>query len=91
MDSSSSSSKSISLNLSCDAENGTLRHGDNLTLTCTIQLDGAIETAEVDEQLIMSRTGHSSTDGVRAYKRTSEKLKKMTSDVLNNSKKRTFG
>ena len=31
--------------------------------------------AEVDEQLIMMRTGHSSTDGVRAYKRTSDKLR----------------
>ena len=37
----------------------------------------------VDEQLIMARTGHSSTDGVRAYKRTSDKLKELTSDVLN--------
>ena len=43
--------------------------------------------AEVDEQLIMSRTGHSSTDGVRGYKRASTKLKKLTSDVLNNVKK----
>ena len=41
--------------------------------------------AEVDEQLIMSRTGHSSTSGVRAYKRTSEKLKLMTSDLLSKS------
>ena len=37
----------------------------------------------VDEQLIMARTWHSSTDGVRAYKRTSDKLKELTSDVLN--------
>lgn len=37
----------------------------------------------VDEQAIMSVTGHSSTDGVRAYKRMSEKLKEFTSDVLN--------
>ena len=41
--------------------------------------------AQVDEQLIMSRTGHSSTDGVRAYKRASSKLKQITSDVLNQS------
>ena len=34
---------------------------------------------------IMSRTGHSSTDGVRPYKRASNKLKKVTSDVLNRS------
>ena len=37
----------------------------------------------VDGQAIMSVTGHSSTDGVRAYKRMSEKLKELTSDVLN--------
>ena len=37
----------------------------------------------VDEQAIMCVTGHSSTDGVRAYKRMSEKLKELTSDVLN--------
>ena len=42
--------------------------------------------AEVDEQLIMTRTGHSSTDGVRAYKRTSDKLRQLTSDVLNSGK-----
>ena len=37
----------------------------------------------VDEQLIMSRTGHSSREGVRAYKRTTTKLSEVTSDVLN--------
>ena len=31
----------------------------------------------------MSVTGHSSTDGVRAYKRMSEKLREVTSEVLN--------
>ena len=46
--------------------------------------------AQADEQLIMSRTGHSSTDGVRAYKRASNKLKKVTSDVLNWSKDETI-
>ena len=40
--------------------------------------------ASVDEQLIMQRTGHSST-AVRAYKRIGEKLKPLTSDVLNNT------
>ena len=39
--------------------------------------------AQVDEQLIMQRTGHSTTSGVRSYKRLGEKLKSMTSDVLN--------
>ena len=42
--------------------------------------------AEVDKQLIMTRTSHSSTDGVRAYKRTSDKLRQLTSDVLNSGK-----
>ena len=35
---------SPSVILSRDPESGILRHGDNLTLTCTIQLDGAIDT-----------------------------------------------
>ena len=39
--------------------------------------------AGVDEQLIMSRTGHSSTGGVRSYKRVTERLQEMTSSVLN--------
>ena len=43
----------------------------------------------VDEQLIVDRTGHSSTDGVSTYKRTSDKLKELTSDVLNCGTKST--
>lgn len=39
--------------------------------------------SKVDEQLIMQRTGHSTTSGVRSYKRIGEKLKNITSDVLN--------
>ena len=35
---------SPSVNLSRDPESGTLRHSDNLTLICTIQLDEAIDT-----------------------------------------------
>ena len=34
----------------------------------------------------MTRTGHSSTDSVCAYKRTSDKLRQLTSDVLNSGK-----
>ncbi len=34
----------------------------------------------------MERTGHRSTDGVRAYKRTSDKLKELSSNVLNQSR-----
>ena len=36
----------------------------------------------VDEQLIMSHTGHRSVDGVRSYKRISEQQKKAVSSVL---------
>ena len=42
--------------------------------------------AGVDEQLIMQRTGHSTTAGVRSYKRVGEKLKTITSDALNGAK-----
>ena len=38
--------------------------------------------SNVDEQLIMSVTGHKSTDGIRNYKRTSEEQYKKLSDVL---------
>ena len=38
--------------------------------------------AGFDEQLIMTRTGHSSTGGVRSYKRVTEKQEK-TLNVLN--------
>ena len=41
----------------------------------------------IDEQLIMHRTGHSTTSGVRTYKRASENFKAITSSVLNSSKK----
>ena len=37
----------------------------------------------LDEQLIMERTGHRSTDGVRAYKRSSEEQQEMVSRILN--------
>ncbi len=42
--------------------------------------------AHVDEQLFMSRTGHSSSNGVGAYKRASEQFLMETSDVLNRKK-----
>ena len=38
--------------------------------------------AQVDEATIMEQTGHRSTDSVRAYKQTSEKLRELPSDVL---------
>ena len=43
--------------------------------------------AGVDEQLIMQRTGHLTTAGVRSYKRVGENLRSITSDVLNCAKK----
>ena len=39
----------------------------------------------VDEQLIMSRTGHRSIEGVRAYKRISGEQRMELSHVLNNA------
>ena len=35
----------------------------------------------------MSRTGHRSVDGARAYERTSEKLRELSSAILNTQKK----
>ena len=43
--------------------------------------------AQLDEATIMSKTGHRSVDGVRAYKRTSEKFRELSSAVLNTQKK----
>ena len=43
--------------------------------------------AGVDEQLIMERTGHHSTDGVRTYKCTSAEQQEAISDILSRSKK----
>jgi len=38
-------------------------------------------SAGIDEQLIMARTGHSSVNGVRTYKRKVEKLQEITSTL----------
>ena len=43
--------------------------------------------AGVDEQLIMERTGHHSTGGIRTYKRTSAEQQEAISDILSRSKK----
>ena len=43
--------------------------------------------SNVDEQLIMERTGHLSSEGVRTYKRTSESQCEALSDILNGSKR----
>ena len=37
----------------------------------------------VDEQLVMERTGHRSVEGVRSYKRTSDKQRETLSNILN--------
>ena len=42
--------------------------------------------AQLDEATIMSRTGHRSVDGVRAYKRTTNRLQELSSAVLNDPK-----
>ena len=46
--------------------------------------------SQVDEATIMERTGHRSVNGVRAYKRGSEKLSQLTSSVLNRNEKKRF-
>ena len=43
--------------------------------------------AGIDEQLIMERTGHHSTDGIRTYKRSSVQQQEELSDILSLSKK----
>ena len=43
--------------------------------------------AGVDEQLIMEKTGHTSLDGVRSYKRTSSTQQQCLSDILNTNSK----
>ena len=41
--------------------------------------------SQLDEATIMSRTGHCSVDGVRAYKRTTAVLQELSSSILNGS------
>ena len=43
-------------------------------------------SAGIDEQLVMERTGHRSTEGIRSYKRTSSAQQENVSDILNNKK-----
>ena len=42
---------------------------------------------DVDEQQIMERTGHRSTEAVRSYKRTSTHQQEKGSSILNNEKR----
>ena len=41
----------------------------------------------IEEQQIMERTGHRSTEAVRSYKRTSSHQKELVSSILNNEKR----
>ena len=41
----------------------------------------------VDEQLVIERSGHRSTEGVRSYKRTSDEQRCALSDMLNSVRK----
>ena len=41
----------------------------------------------VDEQLIMERTGHHSTEGIRCYKHTTTEQQEAVSDILSNAKR----
>ena len=43
--------------------------------------------AQLDEASIMQRTGHRSVNGVRTYKRSTEKLCEFTSTILNQNDK----
>ena len=43
--------------------------------------------ARVDEDTIMRRTGHRSSQGVRMYKRETEKLKELSSNKVQDHKK----
>ena len=58
--------------------------------TTSLRATGATHLFEngTDEQLIMSRTGHRSIDGVRAYKRVSDKQRQILSERRSNRKKR---
>ena len=68
-------------------EAGYDRHYTNHSLR--VSLATRLFDAEVNKELIMSRTGHSNTDGMHAYKRASNKLKQLTSDKLNNTRNAT--
>ena len=51
----------------------------SLCVTATTRL----YDAQVDEATIMERTGHRSVEGIRTYKWASDKLKELSSNVLN--------
>ena len=68
----------------CDAA-GLQGHYTNHSLRATAAT--RLFEAGVNEQLIMQRTRHSTTAGMRSYKRIGEKLRWVTSDVLNSAKR----
>ena len=60
-----------------------LGHNTLTKIVSSLMSEAGFEGHYSNHSLRVSRTGHSSTDGVRAYKRTSNTLKQLTSDVLN--------
>jgi integrase len=60
---------------------GIAGHYSNHSLRATSAI--RLFDAGLDEQLIMALTGHTSSAGVRSYKRVTEHLKEKTSDILN--------
>ena len=71
---------------------GILKHlpvGQNFWNSCIpyvlLVADTRLFHSGVDEQSIMSSTGHRSLEGVRAYKRVSDDQKEQVSTVLNDT------
>ena len=51
-------------------------------------VEGHVDQQTVlDEQLVMERSGHHSTEGVRSYKRTSDEQRRALSDIFNGTRK----
>ncbi len=59
---------------------------DNHSLRATAAT--RLYSSGIDEQLVMERTGHRSTEGIRSYKRTSTEQQVAVSDILNNATKK---
>ena len=61
------------------------KHGFKTTHSLRVTTATRLFQSGVEEQLIMSRTGHHSIEGIRTYKRISEEQKLALSSVLNNA------
>ena len=66
-------------------EAGILGHYTNHSLRATAAT--RLHQSGVEEQEIMERTGHRSTEAVRSYKRTSNDQQEKVSDILSNTKR----